>query len=118
LVGDKISVLAGTADVALPTLSLGGKGGVIAVANVFPKLCSELYEAFKNGKREEAEALQKRVSFANEVLVKRYNQLSAIKEALRLQGLPGGYPRKPALPLDSEEKKTVQNLLKIINEPS
>jgi 4-hydroxy-tetrahydrodipicolinate synthase len=118
LVGDKISVLAGTADVALPTLLLGGKGAVIAVANVFPKLCSELYEAFKNGKLEEAEALQKRVSFANEVLVKRYNQLSAIKEALRLQGLPGGYPRKPALPLDSEEKKTVQNLLKIINEPS
>jgi len=117
LVGDKISVLAGTADVALPTFLLGGKGAVIAVANVFPKLCSQLYETFKNSKYEEAKMLQKRISFANEVLVKRYNQLSAIKEALRLQGLPGGYPRKPALPLDSEEKKAVQNLLKIINEP-
>jgi 4-hydroxy-tetrahydrodipicolinate synthase len=117
LVGDEISVLAGTADVALPTFLLGGKGAVIAVANVFPKLCSQLYEAFKNGKYEEAKKLQKRISFANEVLVKRYNQLSAIKEALRLQGLPGGYPRKPALPLDSEEKKALQNLLKIINEP-
>ncbi|PIX32034.1 4-hydroxy-tetrahydrodipicolinate synthase [Candidatus Bathyarchaeota archaeon CG_4_8_14_3_um_filter_42_8] len=117
LVGDKISVLAGTADVALPTFLLEGKGAIIAVANVFPKLCSQLYETFKNGKYEEAKTLQKRISFANEVLVKRYNQLSAIKEALRLQGLPGGYPRKPALPLDSEEKKAVQNLLKIINEP-
>jgi 4-hydroxy-tetrahydrodipicolinate synthase len=118
LVSNKISVLAGTADVALPTLLLGGKGAVIAVANVFPKLCSQLYEAFKNGKYEEAKTLQKRISFVNEVLVKRYNQLSAIKEALRLQGLPSGYPRKPALPLEGEEKKTVQNLLKIINEPS
>jgi 4-hydroxy-tetrahydrodipicolinate synthase len=117
LVGDKISVLAGTADVALPTFLLGGKGAVIAVANVFPKLCSQLYETFRNGKYEEAKMLQKRISFANEVLVKRYNQLSAIKEALRLQGLPGGYPRKPALPLDGEEKKVVQNLLKIMNEP-
>jgi len=117
LVGDKISVLAGTADVALPTFLLEGKGAIIAVANVFPKLCSQLYETFKNGKYEEAKTLQKRISFANEVLVKRYNQLSAIKEALRLQGLPGGYSRKPALPLDSEEKKAVQNLLKIINEP-
>ena len=117
LVGDKISVLAGTADVALPTFLLEGKGAIIAVANVFPKLCSQLYETFKNGKYEEAKTLQKRISFANEVLVKRYNQLSAIKEALRLQGLPGGYARKPALPLDSEEKKAVQNLLKIINEP-
>jgi 4-hydroxy-tetrahydrodipicolinate synthase len=117
LVGDKISVLAGTADVALPTLLLGGKGGVIAVANVFPKLCSQLYEAFKNGKYAEAKTLQKHISFANEVLVKKYNQLSTIKEALRLQGLPGVYPRKPALPLEAEEKKTVQNLLKTINEP-
>jgi len=117
LVGDKISVLAGTADVALPTLMFGGKGGVIAVANVFPKLCNQLYETFRNGKYEEAKTLQKRISFANEVLVKRYNQLSAIKEALRLQGLPSGYPRRPALLLDSEEKKVVQNLLKIINEP-
>ena len=95
---------------------LGGKGAVLAVANVFPKLCRQLYEAFRNGKYEEAKMLQKRISFANEVLVKRYNQLSAIKEALRLQGLPSGYPRRPALSLDSEEKKVVQNLLKIINE--
>ena len=117
LVGDKISVLAGTADVALPTFLLGGKGAVIAVANVFPKLCSQLYETFKNGKHEEAKKLQESVTFANEVLVKRFNQLSTIKEALRLLGLPSGYPRKPALPLDSEERKVVQNLLKIINEP-
>jgi 4-hydroxy-tetrahydrodipicolinate synthase len=117
LVGDKISVLAGAADAALPTLLLGGKGAVIAVANVFPKLCSQLYETFKNGKYEEAKMLQKRISLLNDVLVKRYNQLSAVKEALMLQGLPGGYPRKPALPLDIEEKKVVQNVLKIINEP-
>jgi 4-hydroxy-tetrahydrodipicolinate synthase len=117
LVDDKISVLAGTADVALPTFLLGGKGAVVAVANVFPKLCSQLYETFQKGKYEEAKTLQKRISFANEVLVKKYNQLSAIKEALRLQGLPGGYARKPAMPLDDEGKKAVRNLLKTINEP-
>jgi len=116
LVGDKISVLAGTADIALPTLLLGGRGAVIAVANVFPRLCNNLYEAFRNGKYEEASKLQRRVSFANEVLVKSYNQLSAIKEALRLQGLPSGYPRKPALPLEIEEMKAVQNLLGLLNE--
>jgi 4-hydroxy-tetrahydrodipicolinate synthase len=116
LVSDKISVLAGTADVALPTLLLGGKGAVLAVANVFPKLCCQLYESIKNGKFEKAKTLQKRISFANEVLVKRYNQLSAIKEALKMQELPCGYPRKPALPLENEEKKAVQNLLQLMNE--
>jgi 4-hydroxy-tetrahydrodipicolinate synthase len=116
LAGNRLSVLAGTADVTLATLLAGGNGAVIAVANVFPKLCSRMYEAFKNGRCEEASKLQNRVSFVNEVLVKRFNQLSAIKEAMRLKGLPGGYPRKPALPLDGEEKKAVEALLKETDE--
>jgi len=111
LVGDKMSVLAGTADVALPTLMLGGKGAVIAVANVFPKLCSDLYEAFRKGDYETASKLQQHIAYLNEVLVKKYNQLSAIKEALRLLGLPSGYPRKPSLPLENEEKRNIEKAL-------
>jgi len=111
LVGEKIAVLAGTADVVLPTLMLGGRGAVIAVANVDPKLCSSLYKAFKNGKFEEAVKLQRKISYLNEVLVKRYSQLSAIKEALNLKGLPAGYPRKPALPLENPEKEKIKELL-------
>jgi 4-hydroxy-tetrahydrodipicolinate synthase len=117
LVGDRLSVLAGTADVALPALLAGGTGAVIAVANVFPALCTRLYKAFKNGRYEEASRLQNRITFANEVLVKRFNQLSAIKEAMRLKGTQGGYPRRPALPLTAEEKNSVEALLKEIDEP-
>jgi 4-hydroxy-tetrahydrodipicolinate synthase len=116
LVGSKISVLAGAADITLPAFLLGGRGAVIAVANVFPALCSRLYDAFRNGKHEEAKRLQKRIASANDVLVKKYNQLAAIKEALKLQGLPAGCPRKPALPLDSEEKRVIQDLLSTIDE--
>jgi 4-hydroxy-tetrahydrodipicolinate synthase len=111
LAGKRLSVLAGTADIVLPTLLAGGRGAVIAVANVFPTFCSQLYEAFKSGRYEEAAKLQNRISFANEVLVKRYNQLSAIKEAMRSEGLPSGYPRRPALPLTESERKTLSGLL-------
>lgn len=117
LVGDRISVLAGTAEVTLPTLMLGGRGAVIAVANVFPRLCNSLYQAFRRGNYEEAGRLQQQVSFINEVLVKKHNQLSAIKEALRLRGQPCGYPRKPSLPLESEEVKDIEDMLKVIREP-
>jgi 4-hydroxy-tetrahydrodipicolinate synthase len=117
LVGDEVSVLAGTADVTLPTLMLGGRGAVIAVANVLPKMCSSLYEAFRKGDYKEASKLQRRISYLNEVLVKKHNQLSAIKESLKLRGLPGGYPRKPALPLREEEKKDIENVLKAMLEP-
>jgi 4-hydroxy-tetrahydrodipicolinate synthase len=114
LVGDRISVLAGTADLALSTLMLGGKGAVIAVANVFPKMCQNLYEAFKMGDYEKASLLQRRLIYLNDVLVKKYNQLSTIKEALNLLGLPAGYPRSPALPLKEEERKEVEEALKAV----
>jgi 4-hydroxy-tetrahydrodipicolinate synthase len=117
LAGDKISVLAGTADVVLSTLMLGGKGAVIAVANVFPKMCRSLYDAFKNGDYEKASLLQRRLSYLNNVLVKKYNQLSTIKEALKLLRLPAGYPRSPALPLGNDERKEIEELLKIMQEP-
>jgi 4-hydroxy-tetrahydrodipicolinate synthase len=114
LVGSRISVLAGSADLVLPTFLLGGKGAVIAVANVFPALCKRLYEAFRNGNREEARRLQEHITLANDVLVKKFNQLSAIKEALRLRGLPAGYPRRPALALGSKGKTVVGELLNTI----
>jgi len=117
LVYDKISVLAGTADVALPTLMLGGRGAVVAVANAFPRMCSSLYKAFKRGDYEVAGKLQRQITYLNEVLVKRHNQLSAIKEALRLRGLPGGHPRRPALPLEGEERNDVENVLRAMQEP-
>lgn len=114
LVGQKIAVLAGTADVMLPTLMLGGKGAVIAVANAFPKLCASLYKAYMEGNIEKASKLQKTITHINEVLVKRFNQLSAIKEAMQMLGLPAGYPRKPALPLNETEKAEIKNLLESI----
>jgi len=112
LIGDEISVLAGTADIALPTLMVGGRGAVIAVANVFPEMCSSMYQAFRRGDYEEASKLQRRISYLNELLVKKHNQLSAIKEALRIRGLPSGYPRRPALMLEGEEKKEIENVIK------
>ena len=116
LVGDKVSVMAGTAEVVLPTLMLGGSGAIIAVANVFPKLCSRLYEAFRTGNQVETIKLQQRVSYVNEVLVRKHNQLSAIKEALRLRGVPSGDPRRPGLPLEGEEKKDIEDFIRTMQE--
>jgi len=115
LTGELFSVLAGTGDIVLPALSAGGKGAVVAVANVFPAMCSQLCKAFKDGQYKKAAGLQNLVSFTNEVLVKKFNQLSTIKEAMRMTGLPAGYPRRPALRLTETEKKTLEALLKEID---
>jgi 4-hydroxy-tetrahydrodipicolinate synthase len=111
LIGNRIAVLAGTADVVLPTLAAGGRGAVIAVANPYPKLCKSLYKAYVEGNQQKAAQLQAVVTQINEILVKKHNQLSAIKEAMRMLGLPAGYPRKPALPLEEPAKAEVKRLV-------
>jgi 4-hydroxy-tetrahydrodipicolinate synthase len=111
LCGRRISVLAGTADLILPTLEMGGKGGIVAVANVAPRMCVELYDAFMKKDLKKARDLQIKITYLNEVLVKRYNQLSAIKESLNLIGVKVGQPRRPSLPLDEKAREDVSKTL-------
>jgi len=110
-VGDKISVLAGTADVVLACLLMGGRGGVLAVANVAPRLCVDLYNHFKAHEIERARQIQMKVLYLNDVLVKKFNQISAIKEAMNQLGKAAGYARRPSLPLDEKARKEVREAL-------
>jgi len=110
-VGDKISILAGTADVMYPSWVLGAHGAVVAVANVAPRLCVELYNAFLEKRYERARKLQIMINYLNEVVVKKYNQISAIKEAMRMLGFEVGYPRMPALPLDERALEDIERTL-------
>ncbi|AIF69552.1 hypothetical protein PAP_05760 [Palaeococcus pacificus DY20341] len=112
--GDKISILAGTGDLIYPALSLGAHGAVVAVANVAPRLCVDLYSAFKEKKFERAKRIQLKLNYLNEVVVKRYNQLSAIKESMNMLGLNVGLPRSPILPLSEEELHEVEKVLEDI----
>ena len=114
LVGDKINVLSGNADMILPALTLGGKGAIIAVANVIPETCVSLYEAHKEGDLKEAGQLQLRASYVNKVLVRDHSQIAAIKAALNFMNQPAGLPRRPVRPLSPAEEQEVFDALKLI----
>ncbi|MGY0288617.1 MAG: dihydrodipicolinate synthase family protein [Candidatus Methanodesulfokora washburnensis] len=115
ILGRRWSVLAGTGDVLLPTLALGGDGGIVAVSIFAPELTVKLYDLFKAGDLKGAADIQRVLTMLNEVVVKRYNQLSATKEALRLRGLPGGFARMPSQPLSEEERNDVKKALELAN---
>ncbi len=115
MVGDEISILAGTGDMLLPTLVLGGRGGIVGVSIFAPELAVELYNSFMRGDMDKAKELQLTLTMLNEVVVKKFNQLSATKEALNLRGLPAGYPRAPSLPLSEEERNYVKQALEEAN---
>lgn len=111
-VGTRVKILAGTGDMILPALTLGAHGAIVAIANVAPRQCVELYEAFRNGNLEKARELQLRLNYLNEVIVKKYNQLSAIKTAMNLLGLKVGKPRHPYAPLGEKETSEISKLLR------
>ena len=114
LVGDKITILSGNADMILPTLTLGGKGAIVAVANVIPETCVSLYEAYREGDLGEAGNLQLRASFVNKVLVREHGQIAAIKAALNFMEQPAGFPRRPVRPLSPDEEQEIFEALKLI----
>ena len=112
LCGDRIACLSGAADMYLPALSLGGKGAVLAIANVVPGTCVELHLAFKNGDIATAGKRQRIASHVNNVLVASYPQVAAIKSTLNHMGYKAGNPRKPLLPLNEPQEKSAKEALK------
>ncbi|HEX9913601.1 MAG TPA: dihydrodipicolinate synthase family protein [Candidatus Bathyarchaeia archaeon] len=115
LCGDKISCLSGSADMVLPTLNLGGKGAIIAVANAIPLISVNLYKSWREGDVDAAGEGQRKASYVNKVLVLDYPQIAAIKAALNDMGYDAGAPRRPLLPLPREAAKKVAEAMSLLS---
>jgi 4-hydroxy-tetrahydrodipicolinate synthase len=114
LCGNRISCLSGSADMILPTLMLGGKGAIVAVGNVIPKICVNTYNTYRNGDKESAGQGQFKASYVNKVLVRENPQIAAIKTALNQLGYKAGLPRRPLLPLNDATAKRIAEAMKLI----
>jgi 4-hydroxy-tetrahydrodipicolinate synthase len=114
LCGDRISCLSGSADMVLPTLSIGGKGAIIAVANAVPRQSVALYEAWRRGETAAAGEGQLTLSYVNKVLVLDNPQIAAIKSALNDAGHDAGVPRRPLLPLSPQAAKNVKDAMRLV----
>ncbi|MCX7838043.1 MAG: dihydrodipicolinate synthase family protein [Anaerolineae bacterium] len=110
------SVLAGSGGYAYPALCVGAQGAVAALANVAPRECVALYEAFRAGRHEEARALQLRLVQLNAAVTTRWNVpgLKAALEELN-QGFYGGPPRLPLLPLGEAERVALRKIMQEAN---
>ncbi|WMT57678.1 dihydrodipicolinate synthase family protein [Truepera radiovictrix] len=109
-VGPEFAVLTGNAPTLLPALSLGAWGGILAVANVAPALYAALLRRFKAGDLEGARALQLALDPLALAVTVRFG-VAGLKAALRLQGLPAGYPRAPLQDVSREVLRELEGLL-------
>jgi 4-hydroxy-2-oxoglutarate aldolase len=106
------SVFAGSASFLFPTLALGGHGATLALANVLPEICLQIYQAVQQGDYPTARTLQLQILAANTAVTSRWG-IAGLKKALDLLGYVGGIPRRPILPLD---KILIPEMTRILQE--
>ena len=100
------SVLSGWAPVLYPAMALGAAGGILAVANVLPDRCVELYEHARAGRNEQALALQRAITPLAQ-LVSSVHGIAGLKVALDHIGFHGGPCRGPLQPLPDAARQAV-----------
>ena len=107
-------LLAGSAGFLLPALSVGAVGGVLALANIAPQHCIDIFQYFMDGKMDDARKKQLKIIKLNNFVTRQYG-VPALKEAMNKLGLYGGPLRRPLLPLEGRIKEKLRNLIKDSN---
>ena len=107
-------VLSGSAGFFFPALSSGAAGGILALANIAPGLCMELFNAFQAGELDKARELQYRVIPINHAITRKWG-IPALKAAMDHLGMYGGPVRAPLQSLDDKSRSELIKLLKILD---
>ena len=103
-------VLTGGAGVLLPSLTVGAKGAILALASALPEKCAELYEVTRRAQLETARELQKTLLRASKLIVSELG-IPGVKFVMDQRGYHGGNPRLPLQPLADTAKRRVLDLL-------
>jgi 4-hydroxy-2-oxoglutarate aldolase len=103
-------VLAGSANFFFPAMLGGSIGGTVSLANSFPRIALELFEAGAARDQERGPALQERVTRINQAISGAHG-VAGVKAAMQLGGFRGGIPRRPLLPLTGEQFESLRQTL-------
>jgi 4-hydroxy-2-oxoglutarate aldolase len=104
-------VMAGSAGFLLPALEAGAKGGILALANIFPGICLEIMDLYAEGELEKAQELQLNVIRLNTAVTRQWG-VPGLKSAMDLLGNYGGPCRKPLRDLDPGRKTELKSLIR------
>ena len=95
--------IVGTEGIALPAFMAGAKGCVSGLANVFPEIMVELWDAFMAGDYDTAQPLQMKIIKARKVLHIPSSTNAACYVGLRARGIDVGIPKRPVLPVPDDK---------------
>ncbi len=109
-VGDRMKIFSASAHIPLLVFRIGGVGWMAGPACVVPRECVRLYDLTRQGRWEEALALQKPLWRVNE-LFQKYALAACIKAGLRIQGFEVGDPIRPQEPLPTAAVEEIRKAL-------
>ena len=107
---DGFRLLAGSAGFLLPALEAGAAGGILALANILPRTCLDIMDAFTRGEMESARKIQQSVIQLNTAVTRKWG-IPALKAAMDHVGLYGGPARRPLSALLAPQKEELLALL-------
>ncbi|MFV0483680.1 MAG: 4-hydroxy-tetrahydrodipicolinate synthase [Bacteroidales bacterium] len=108
---DNFAVVSGDDALTLPTMSLGGKGVISVLANIYPSLCVDMVRKFSSGKIHEARAIHNRTLDLCNLLFAEGNPCG-IKAAMSEIGLLQNILRLPLVPVASTTQEAIAKELK------
>ena len=103
-------IFAGTGSALLPFLSLGGVGGIMALANFAAVPLRQLVNAFAAGRLAEARTIQLSLAAINTAVTARFG-IPGLKYAMDRTGFYGGPPRRPLQTVGEEARQAIDALL-------
>lgn len=101
------SVLQGVDSLLLPSLALGGDGGLLAAAAVFPEVCVALHNAFRNARNDVALRYHNMLMPMIDLMYEKSHP-APLKCAIEHRGLPAGPTRPPLYGLTEEHADRVR----------
>lgn len=110
LAGPEFQLIAGSAGFFFAGLALGAVGGILALANIAPQTCIDIYRLFHEGRWEQAAELQRQMIPVNAAVTARFG-IAGLKAALDMLGYYGGPVRSPLLDLSGEERQALRAIL-------
>lgn len=114
---DDFALLAGSAPVFCPALLMGAAGGVLAAASVVPDLCTDVYDAVRAGRLDDARALQRRLTPIARVVTSKHG-VPGLKAAVALLGFRVGHPRPPLRPASPGAVAEIRAALETVRMPA
>jgi len=106
-------VFCGWAPVVYPALAVGAAGAILAVANVVPDACVELFAHVDAGRHREAAALQQRITPLAQLVTATYG-VPGLKLALEQVGYHGGAARPPLMVAPAKASDEIAAALRFV----